>query len=129
MLILGATGLFVLYSASGKSWDMLMKQATSFGLGLGMMVVIAQIEPRFMARWVPLGYLVGVALLVVVDVIGHDAKGRRAGSTSRGDPLPALGVHEAADADDGGLVPVKRNLPPGLKHMVISLAIIITRSC
>ena len=107
LLILGATGLFVLYSASGKSWDMLMKQATSFGLGLGMMVVIAQIEPRFMARWVPLGYLVGVALLVVVDVIGHDAKGRRAGSTSRGDPLPALGVHEAADADDGGLVPVQ----------------------
>ncbi|MCS9980772.1 rod shape-determining protein RodA, partial [Pseudomonas aeruginosa] len=33
LLILGATGLFVLYSASGKSWDMLMKQATSFGLG------------------------------------------------------------------------------------------------
>ncbi|MCH3037858.1 rod shape-determining protein RodA, partial [Listeria monocytogenes] len=64
LLILGATGLFVLYSASGKSWDMLMKQATSVGLGLGMMVVIAQIEPRFMARWVPLGYLVEVALLV-----------------------------------------------------------------
>lgn len=126
LLILGATGLFVLYSASGKSWDMLMKQATSFGLGLGMMVVIAQIEPRFMARWVPLGYLVGVALLVVVDVIGHDARGDALDQHPRGDPLPALGVHEAADADDGGLVPVKRNLPPGLKHMVISLAIIIT---
>ena len=92
LLILGATGLFVLYSASGKSWDMLMKQATSFGLGLGMMVVIAQIEPRFMARWVPLGYLVGV------DALDQHP---------RGDPLPALGVHEAADADDGGLVPVQ----------------------
>lgn len=83
LLILGATGLFVLYSASGKSWDMLMKQATSFGLGLGMMVVIAQIEPRFMARCAA-GLPGGVALLVVVDVIGHDAKGRRAGSTSPG---------------------------------------------
>jgi rod shape determining protein RodA len=30
--------------------------------------VIAQFDPRFMARWVPLAYLVGVALLIVVLV-------------------------------------------------------------
>ena len=127
LLILGATGLFVLYSASGKSWDMLMKQATSFGLGLGMMVVIAQIEPRFMARWVPLGYLVGVALLVVVDVIGHDAKG-----ATRWINIPGVIRFQPSEFMKL-LMPMtvawylsKRNLPPGLKHMVISLAIIIT---
>src|SRR5471032_477218 len=50
LLTLAAGSLFVLYSASGKSWDLLAKQATSFGIGLVSMVVIAQFEPRFMAR-------------------------------------------------------------------------------
>src|SRR5476649_427120 len=48
LLTLAAGSLFVLYSASGKSWGLLAKQATSFGIGLVSMVVIAQFEPRFM---------------------------------------------------------------------------------
>lgn len=75
LLTLAAGSLFVLYSASGKNWDLLLKQATSFGIGLVSMFVIAQLEPRFMARWVPLAYLAGVLLLVVVDVMGHNAMG------------------------------------------------------
>ncbi|MEG0248842.1 MAG: rod shape-determining protein RodA, partial [Pseudomonas sp.] len=49
LLALAAGSLFVLYSASGKNWDLLLKQATSFGIGLVSMFVIAQLEPRFMA--------------------------------------------------------------------------------
>ena len=75
LLMLAAGSLFILYSASGKNWDLVIKQATSFGLGLGAMLVIAQFEPRFMARWVPLGYLAVVALLVAVEVVGHTAMG------------------------------------------------------
>lgn len=33
LLTLAAGSLFVLYSASGKNWDLLLKQATSFGIG------------------------------------------------------------------------------------------------
>ena len=68
LLTLAAGSLFVLYSASGKNWDLLSKQATSFGIGLVSMFIIAQLEPRFMARWVPIGYLAGVLLLVVAMV-------------------------------------------------------------
>lgn len=92
LLTLAAGSLFVLYSASGKSWDLLAKQATSFGIGLVSMIVIAQFEPRFMARWVPLGY-VHVAdfsqldenhiaqgfLSVVANTYGHAAVGFQAG--------------------------------------------------
>ena len=42
LLILAAGSLFILYSASGKNLDMLMKQASSFGIGLVGMLVIAQ---------------------------------------------------------------------------------------
>lgn len=59
LVILISGGLFVLYSASGKSWDLLFKQAASFGIGLVAMFIVAQFEPRFMARWVPVGYVLG----------------------------------------------------------------------
>src|SRR5690606_16806731 len=67
LLVLAAGSLFVLYSASGKNWDLLIKQATSFGIGLAAMLFVAQLEPRFMARWVPLGYLGVVGLLLAVE--------------------------------------------------------------
>ncbi|SDK31031.1 rod shape determining protein RodA [Pseudomonas indica] len=125
LLLLAAGGLFVLYSASGKSWDMLIKQAVSFGVGLTAMIVIAQLEPRFMARWVPLAYLVGVGLLVVVDVMGHDAKG-----ATRWINIP--GVIRFQPSEFMKIIMpatiawylAKRNLPPRLKHIAISLALI-----
>mgnify|MGYP000449748476 CR=1 FL=1 len=58
LVTLACAGLFILYSASGKNWELLYKQASSFAIGLAAMLVIAQIEPRFMARWVPLAYWV-----------------------------------------------------------------------
>ncbi len=75
LVMLGAIGLFVLYSAGGKDQGLLIKQASSFGVGLLLMAVIAQFEPRFMASWSAVLYLIGVGLLVVVDVIGHNAMG------------------------------------------------------
>lgn len=126
LLILGAVGLTVLYSASGKSWDLVSKQAMSFGLGLGVMLVIAQFEPRFMARWVPLAYLGGVALLVVVDVMGHNAMG-----ATRWINIP--GVIRFQPSELMKLVmPAtiawylsRHSLPPGIKHTAVALALII----
>lgn len=122
LLMLGAVGLFVLYSASGKSWDLVIKQGTSFGLGLVAMVVIAQFEPRFMARWVPLGYLIGVALLVVVDVMGHNAMG-----ATRWINIPGVIRFQPSEFMKL-LMPMmvawylsKRSLPPSFKHIVVSL--------
>ena len=125
LLVLGAAGLFVLYSASGKSWDLLLKQASSFGLGLVMMFVIAQIEPRFLARWVPLGYLIGVLLLVVVDVMGHNAMG-----ATRWINIPGVIRFQPSEFMKI-IMPAtiawylsKRTLPPHLKHVAISLVLI-----
>jgi rod shape determining protein RodA len=109
LLTLAAGSLFVLYSASGKSWDLLIKQATSFGIGLVSMFVIAQLEPRFMARYVPLAYVMGVVLLVVVDVMGHNAMG-----ATRKIIMPATIAWYLA----------KRTLPPQLKHVAASLMLI-----
>ncbi|PKM27586.1 MAG: rod shape-determining protein RodA [Gammaproteobacteria bacterium HGW-Gammaproteobacteria-13] len=126
LLILATGSLFILYSASGKNVDLLMKQATSFGIGLVGMFIIAQFEPRFMARWVPLAYVGGVALLVVVDVMGHNAMG-----ATRWINIPGVIRFQPSEFMKI-IMPAtiawylsSRSLPPRLKHICISLAMII----
>ncbi|MDT4795641.1 Peptidoglycan glycosyltransferase MrdB [compost metagenome] len=126
ILMLAAGSLFVLYSASGKHWDLLMKQASSFGLGLGAMIVIAQFEPRFMARWVPLGYVVGVGLLMVVEVMGHTAMG-----ATRWINIPGVIRFQPSEFMKI-IMPAtiawylsRHNLPPKLRHIAISLVLIL----
>lgn len=124
LLILAVGSLFILYSASGKNVDLLIKQASSFGIGLAGMFIIAQFEPRFMARWVPLAYVAGVGLLVVVDVMGHNAMG-----ATRWINIP--GVIRFQPSEFMKIIMpatiawylAKRSLPPSLKHITISLAL------
>jgi len=126
LLTLAAASLFILYSASGKNLDLLMKQACSFGLGLGAMLVIAQFEPRFMARWVPLGYLVVVGLLLVVEFLGHTAMG-----ATRWINIPGVIRFQPSEFMKI-IMPMtiawylsSRPLPPRLKHTLVSLALIV----
>ncbi|MFZ3022622.1 rod shape-determining protein RodA [Pseudomonas sp.] len=125
LVILISGGLFVLYSASGKSWDLLFKQAASFGIGLVAMFIVAQFEPRFMARWVPVGYVLGVLLLVAVDVMGHNAMG-----ATRWINIPGVIRFQPSELMKI-IMPAtiawylsKRSLPPRLQHLAISLLLI-----
>ncbi len=126
LLVLAAGSLFILYSASGKSWDMVIKQATSFGIGLGVMLVIAQFEPRFMARWVPLGYLAVVGLLLAVEFVGYTAMG-----ATRWINIPGVIRFQPSEFMKI-IMPMtiawylsSRSLPPSIKHTAISLAMIL----
>lgn len=122
---LGVVGLFVLWSAGGKHWGLLFKQATSFGIGLTAMIAIAQIEPRFMARWAPLAYAGGVLLLLAVEFVGYTAMG-----ATRWINIP--GVIRFQPSEFMKLImPMTiawylsaRSLPPSLKHLAIALALI-----
>ncbi|TBU91995.1 rod shape-determining protein RodA [Stutzerimonas kirkiae] len=125
LLILAAGSLFILYSASGRHWDMLLKQSSSFGLGLLAMLVIAQLEPRFMARWAPLGYLGVVGLLLAVEFIGHTAMG-----ATRWINIPGVIRFQPSEFMKI-IMPMTiawyfstRSLPPSFKHTVISLLLI-----
>ncbi|SDU18673.1 rod shape-determining protein RodA [Halopseudomonas salegens] len=75
LLVLATVAGFVLYSASGRSLALVYRQGAAYAVGLAVMLVIAQFQPRFMQRWVPLAYLAGVLLLVAVLVAGVQAKG------------------------------------------------------
>ena len=125
LLLLAAGSLFILYSASGKSVDLVTKQASSFAIGLVGMLIIAQFDPRFMARWVPLAYLAGVGLLIAVDVMGHNAMG-----ATRWINIPGVIRFQPSEFMKI-IMPAtiawylsKRSLPPRLKHICISMLLI-----
>ena len=126
LLMLGAIGLFVLYSASGKDESLLIKQATSFGLGLGVMVVVAQLDPRYMANWSTLLYIIKVVLLIVVKIIKHNAMG-----ATRWINIPGVVRFQPAELMKV-FVPMtlawyisRHNLPPSFKRIVISALLIV----
>lgn len=67
--------LFVLYSASGQHFDMLVRQVTRTGAAFILMIIVAQIPPRFFVRvsfWL---YLLGIVLLILVELFGDISKG------------------------------------------------------
>lgn len=129
LLALAAGSLFVLYSASGKHWDLLVKQASSFALGLGGALIIAQFEPRFMARWVPLAYVVGLGLLLAVELMGHTAMG-----ATRWINIPGVIRFQPSELMKI-IMPAtiawylsRYTLPPTLKHIAVSLVLILLPS-
>ncbi len=68
-------GLAVLYSASGQQFGTVLRQGVFMVAGLFAMVVVAQLDIRFVRRWAALLYLLGIGLLVAVIFYGVGAKG------------------------------------------------------
>ncbi len=69
-------GFMMLYSVAGgrlEPWS--ERQMIRFAIGLVVMIGIGLVHIRFWRSLTPLAYLGGLALLILVDVIGSDAKG------------------------------------------------------
>lgn len=127
LLVLTLAGVagFVLYSASSMSMAMLYRQGAAYVIGIAVMLVIAQFQPRFMQRWVPFAYVAGVLLLVAVLLIGVQAKGAQRW-------LSIPGVMRFQPSEIMKLIMpmsvawylARRELPPNFKYVCVSLVII-----
>jgi rod shape determining protein RodA len=73
--LIAAYGLVVLYSASGQSLGMVLRQIGHLAMGTVAMLVLAQVNPNFLRRLSPWLYLVGVVLLLIVAGLGVIGKG------------------------------------------------------
>jgi len=67
--------LITIYSASNQSLGAVAAQFARYLVGFGFMYAIAQIRPETLRLWSPVIYGVGVALLLVVLVLGTIGKG------------------------------------------------------
>jgi rod shape determining protein RodA len=68
-------GLFVLYSAAGDNTVLWFSQVARFGIGVAVMITIAQVPDHFIRMAAPISYAVGMVLLVLVAVAGDVGKG------------------------------------------------------
>ena len=68
-------GMLVLYSASGANEVMFRNRIIQVVLGFTVLLVMAQLPPKFYQRIAPYLYLIGFILLILVDAIGTTSKG------------------------------------------------------
>lgn len=75
LILLSGIGFVILYSAGGQHIDMVLRQATRLGIAYAAMAVLAQIPPRHLRRYTPALFVIGIALLAAVLIIGEIGKG------------------------------------------------------
>lgn len=76
-MLLMAGGLVILFSASGGNGDVVLFQVSRLVIGLGLMLVLAQVTPRFMVRAAPWAYGAVIVLLALVLLVGEEGGGAR----------------------------------------------------
>lgn len=66
-----AVGVAMLFSAANGDWDpWASRQAVRFGMGVGIMLLVALIDVRLWMRYAYLIYAIALLLLVAVEVVG-----------------------------------------------------------
>ncbi len=70
LLLLMGFGLVVLYSAAEQSTAVVGRQVFRLALGLGVMLVLAQLPPRILKAWAPWLYAAALLMLVAVALFG-----------------------------------------------------------
>lgn len=70
LLVLMGFGSLVLYSAGEQSMALVWRQWVRLGLGLTVMLVVAQFPPRLLKAWAPALFVVALLMLVAVVFFG-----------------------------------------------------------
>lgn len=125
LLALSGYGLVVLYSASGESLSVIIRQSIRLGIGLVVMFALAQLRPEQLIRWIPWLYVGGIIMLLAVFVVGDVGKGAQRWLD--------LGVVRFQPSELMKLiVPMtialylsERPLPPSFLHLIWALLLII----
>ena len=70
LFALAGIGMIVLYSAGGQDSQLVAKHGVRLLIAFGVMLVLAQVNPRHLFYWTPWLYVFGVFLLAAVLVFG-----------------------------------------------------------
>lgn len=75
ILILCGVGLVTLYSASGADVSVVIRQSVRIIIAFVLMCLVAQLPPKFIERWSLPTLFLGIAMLILVLLIGNIGKG------------------------------------------------------
>ena len=123
-VLLGAS-LIILYSAGGQEMPIIIRQLKRMGIALVIMLIIAQISPSTLQRFVIPLYIFGVALLIAVLLFGETSKGAQRWLN--------IGITRIQPSESMKLmVPMmvawyigKFHLPPKMKHLFFGFILVM----
>ncbi|MGK0442659.1 MAG: rod shape determining protein RodA [Pseudohongiellaceae bacterium] len=124
LFILTATGLFVLYSASGQDINTVYRQGRFFLIAYVVMFIIAQLDLERIKRWAPLAYVAGVVLLILVPFFGVGAKGAQRWLSLGGFRFQPAEIMKIVLPMVVAWYFSKRVLPPSFRYVITSLVIV-----
>ena len=124
LLLLTGFGLMVLYSASGQSTGTIIRQGRFLMIAYASMFVVAQFNVERIKRLAPLGYIVGIALLVAVIFVGVGAKGAQRWLSLGGFRFQPSEIMKLVVPMAVAWYFSSRILPPKLKYVVLSVGMI-----
>ena len=114
-------GLIILYSASGQSWSMVLRQGAHVVGGLVAMVLLSQVRRDVIIQITPFLFLFSLLLLIAVLLFGTGAKGAQ-----RWLDLPGLPRFQPSELMKLALPAMiawwltRHKLPPTLSQLVIA---------
>ncbi|RZU37041.1 cell elongation-specific peptidoglycan biosynthesis regulator RodA [Fluviicoccus keumensis] len=126
LLLTAVIGLIELYSATGRNWSLLLKQVASFGMGIAVLLFMAQIPPRIYQAFSPWLFGAVMVLLVMVALFGTVAMGARRWLT-----IPGVTRFQPSEFMKLAMPMMMawylagRPLPPTLKVVALSLILIL----
>ena len=126
VLLLCGFGLTALYSASDGDSALIWRQAAIVGIGVGAMVVMAQLDLRVVHRFALHIYFGGIALLGLVLVFGVEANGARSWLDLPG--LPSFQPSELMKFIVPGVLAwylASRPLPPSFSRILVAGALVL----
>ena len=118
-------GLIILYSASGQSWSMVLRQGAHVVGGLGAMVLLSQVRRDVIIQITPFLFLFSLLLLTAVLLFGTGAKGAQ-----RWLDLPGLPRFQPSELMKLALPAMiawwltRHKLPPTVSQLVIAALMI-----
>ncbi len=125
VLVLTIYGSIVLYSASGKDLDLVLRQLKFYALGYTMMIGSANIPINWYARWSPFLYYSGILLLIAVLFFGDGAKGAQRWLKIGGFRFQPSELIKLVLPMFIGLYLSRQVLPPKLLNLVLCLFVIL----
>ncbi len=124
LILITLYGLIVLYSASGQDLHYVKRQSVFFVIAYGAMFSVAQVRLHVLEYWAPWFYAAGVAMLVLVLVMGVGAKGAQRWLSLGGFRFQPSEVLKLAVPIMMAAYLAKRLLPPRLTHVIFALILI-----
>ena len=122
LILNAAFGLMVVYSATNHDSSMVIRQATSFGIGFILLFICAQIPPKVYQIVSPYLYAFSIVLLLLVLLIGDVRLGAK-----RWISIPGLGSVQPSEFMKFTMPLMMawffslRTLPPKLMHILFAL--------